>query len=176
MRRLWRRPSRLARRGGGLGFLVSPYPRIGRGRTSSACAIADAGQVGNEAIDFGASLANRLARLQIRRPRERYHQVGAAQEEIDVLLGERNAVFLGGDQDVFHGMGERHAGIEIDDPGSALQRMRGAHASFELVAGMGIMFEGKQARGQHLRLTFRLQAEEVLHRKLAEILAAHARL
>ena len=91
------------------------------------------------------------------------------------LLRQRDPVLLGGDQDVFHGMGERHAGIEINDPGGALQRMRGAHASLELVGGMGITLEGKQARGQHLRLTFCFQAEEVLHRKLAEVLAAHPR-
>ncbi|MNR60694.1 hypothetical protein D3C85_1822420 [compost metagenome] len=53
------------------------------------------------------------------------------------MLGAQvQAPFLGADQAIFHHMRHADAGIDSDDPRGALERMRRAHARFEMV-GLG---------------------------------------
>ena len=59
-------------------------------------------------------------------------------------------------------MGERDAGVEIDNTGGALQRMGRSHASLKLIAGLRITLKGEQTRRQYLGLAFRFQAEQIL--------------
>ncbi len=90
-------------------------------------------------------------------------QVGALEEEIYLLPRQRDPALLRRRKDILHGVSQRDTGIEIDDPSGAFQRMGGAHACLELLAGMGVTLEGEETCRERLRLALRLKPEEVLH-------------
>jgi hypothetical protein len=82
-------------------------------------------------------------------------------------------------KDVLHLVCHRDRGIEIDDAGSALDGMGGAHERLQARVIGGILLQRQEAGGQHVLLVLDLDLEEVEHRKAAEIVcsfAAHLRL
>ena len=85
---------------------------------------------------------------------------------------EHRLAALRGDEEILHRMRDHDRRPDFDDARRALQRMGGAHAGFELFGAAGILLERQQAERQRLRLAFRFDAEQVVHRKLAEILAS----
>ena len=92
------------------------------------------------------------------------------------MLAEHDASLLRGDEAVFHRVGHAHADREADDARRAFERVGRAHARFELIGRGRIALERQQAGGQHLRLGLGLEAEQVEHRELAQVVGAHARL
>ena len=71
------------------------------------------------------------------------------------------AAFLGADQAILHHMGHADAGVHPDNSRRALERVRGAHAGFQLVSLSGVALQGQQARAQYLGLRVGFQAEQL---------------
>ena len=105
-----------------------------------------------------------------------HQQVGAAQQCIDVFGAQQQPAFLGRYQAVFHDMGDADAGIDADDAGGALQRMRRPHAGFQLVGLGRVVFQCHQPGTEHLSLCLGLQAEQFEQRCVAHLLWGHDRL
>ena len=90
-------------------------------------------------------------------------------------LPQPQPTFLRRDKAVFHHMGHADPDVEADDPRGPLQRMGRAHARLELIGRGGVPLERQQARGEHLRLRFRFNAEQIEQGKLTDIHAAQPR-
>src|SRR5687768_9288242 len=73
-------------------------------------------------------------------------------------------------------MRQRDAGGDAHDAGGALDRVGRAHAGLELIGRRRVALEREEARGQRLRLRFRLETEQVHHRGVAQIGVADDRL
>ncbi len=136
----------------------------------------NARQICNKGVDVVLSAPGRLPGLEVRRSRDGHHQIDAFQQQIDAPLVERDAAFLDGDEKVLHGVSQRHAGFDIDDTGRAFERMCGAHAGLDVIGRGRIALQCQQALGQCLRQVFGFRAEQIVHRKLAEIFPGHAML
>src|SRR6516162_11593861 len=66
-------------------------------------------------------------------------------------------------------MGDADGALEINNPGSALDRVGGPHKSFERGGGVRAALEFEQPGGERGGLSLGLDAEEFQHRELAQI-------
>ncbi len=103
-------------------------------------------------------------------------QISTTQQQVDMLLLQPNGAALGGHKTIFHCMRQVHTRIEANNAGRALERVRSAHAGLQVVGRRCIALQRQKASGQDLGLALGLQAEQLLHRHLAQIAATHARL
>ena len=62
---------------------------------------------------------------------------------------QTQSAMLGGDQQVFHDMGEPHGRFDPHDPRRPLDRMGGPHQRLDLGRIAGILFQFHEALGQH---------------------------
>jgi len=98
------------------------------------------------------------------------------QQRVDVFRLQIQATFLGADQAIFHDMGHADPGVHPDNPRRAFERVRGAHAGFELVGLGRVALQGQQARAQYLGLGIGFQTEQFQQRGIAHLVGGHVRL
>ncbi|MNI30816.1 hypothetical protein D3C73_846750 [compost metagenome] len=105
-----------------------------------------------------------------------HQQIGALQQRVDVLGAQIQPPFLSTDQTILHDMRNADPGIDTDDPRRALERVRRAHARFELIGLGRVALQRQQTCAQHLGLGFGFQAEQFQQRGVAHLLGGHVRL
>jgi hypothetical protein len=97
-------------------------------------------------------------------------QVHTAEESVNPWLAQLKPAMLGSDKTVFHGMGDLHDTMEMDDAGRALEGVSGAHEHFQRLGTRSAAFQFEQAAGEDGSLGFRFGAEELQHRDIAQVL------
>jgi hypothetical protein len=103
-----------------------------------------------------------------------HDQVDPGQQHVDARRRQLQAAVLGGDKGVFHAVRQLHHDVEADDGGGALDRMGRAHQRLGGGVVVGAAFHRQQAVGEDARLAVRFHAEQVRHRKCAEVVLVHA--
>ncbi|MNF75481.1 hypothetical protein D3C84_575470 [compost metagenome] len=118
-----------------------------------------------------------IARLRrIGRCSDAHQQIGALQQRIDMFRPQQQAPFLRADQAIFHDMGDADAAVDANNSRRAFERMRRAHARFQLIGLGRVALQGQQSGAEHLGLGFGFEAEQLKQRGVAHLLGGHVRL
>lgn len=72
-------------------------------------------------------------------------------------------------QAILHDVRHAHAGVQPDDTRRAFQRVRGAHAGFQLVGLGRAALQRHQAGVEHLGLGLRLEPEQLEQRRVSHL-------
>ena len=98
--------------------------------------------------------------------------VHAAEQDVRRLRQDRDLPFLRGHETVFHGMGDFHGRVQVDDAAGALEGVRRSHHGCEPFLVARVALQREQALAQYRGLRFRLLPEQVQHGEAAQIISA----